>query len=124
MSAIAGAVIGGFKGNKYTTKDAIATGNKARAMKDLINKAAQIVYPLEEKYIANIKKINPAENIVSSSETFKSSKEGREMEKRRIANEQGLIAGLKYDWTSLSKTKKILYIIGFILFMLALLTQE
>jgi len=119
LSALAGAVVGGFKQNKYTQRDAIDKGIKARATKDLINKAAQSVYFLEDKYINIIKSISPNENIVSSREVFANSKEGKEFEIKQVIEKEGAIAGLKYRWNKLSKPKKIILIIIFILYMLA-----
>jgi hypothetical protein len=66
--AIAGAIIGGLQGNKYTQRDAISKGRKASELKDQVNRAAQLVYPLEEKYINNITKLDPSENLLSSNQ--------------------------------------------------------
>jgi len=118
--AIAGAIIGGLQGNKYTQRDAVAKGRKATALKDLINQAAQLVYPLEEKYINKIKNLNPSEQIVSSREVFVNSKEGKEFEVKQIIAKEGAMAGLKHRWNNLSDTKKAVIIIIAIIYVIAL----
>lgn len=118
--AIAGAIIGGLQGNKFTQRDAVAKGRKATALKDLINQAAQLVYPLEEKYINKIKNLNPSEQIVSSREMFVNSKEGKEFEVKQIIAKEGAIAGLKHRWNNLSDTKKAIFIIIAIIYVIAL----
>jgi tetratricopeptide (TPR) repeat protein len=118
--AIAGAIIGGLQGNKYTQRDAVAKGRKATALKDLINQAAQLVYPLEEKYINKIKNLNPSEQIVSSRDVFVNSKEGKEFEVKQIIAKEGAMAGLKHRWNNLSDAKKAIFIIIVIIYVIAL----
>lgn len=118
--AIAGAIIGGLQGNKYTQRDAISKGRKATALKDLVNQAAQLVYPLEEKYINKIKNINPTEQIVSSRDVFINSKEGKEFEVKQIIAKEGAMAGLKHRWDNTSNTKKAVIIIFVIIYLIAM----
>jgi hypothetical protein len=119
-SAVAGAIIGGLQGNKYTQRDAVTKGRKATALKDLINQAAQLVYPLEEKYINKIKNLNPSEKIVSSRDIFINSKEGKEFEVKQIVAKEGALAGLKHRWNNMSDTKKAIIIIIAIIYVIAL----
>jgi hypothetical protein len=113
--AIAGAIIGGLQGNKYTQRDAVSKGRKAAALKDLINQASQLVFPLEEKYIGKIKNLNPSEKLVSSRELFINSKEGKEYEVNQIIAKEGPMAGLKHRWNNMSSVKKaIIKIVIFI----------
>ena len=116
--AMAGALIGGLQGNKYTQRDAISKGRKATALKDLINQAAQLVYPLEEKYINKIKKLNPSEKTVSSREIFINSKEGKEFEIKQVIANEGAIAGLKLRWNNTSNIMKAVIIILAILYLI------
>ena len=116
--AMAGALIGGLQGNKYTQRDAISKGRKATALKDLINQAAQLVYPLEEKYINKIKKLNPSEKTVSSREIFINSKEGKEFEIKQVIAKEGAVAGLKLRWNNTSNTLKAVYIIIAIIYLI------
>jgi tetratricopeptide (TPR) repeat protein len=122
--AIAGQIIGGvlgaLQGNKYTTSDAVSREKKAENLKDLINQASLLVYPLEEKYIENIQKLNPSEKIVRSREVFYNSNEGKEFEVKQIIAKEGAIAGLKYLWNNMSYTKKAVIIISVTLFLAAI----
>lgn len=121
--AIAGQIINGvlgaLQGNKYTTSDAVSKGKKAENLKDLVNQASLLVYPLEEKYIENLHKLNPSEKIVRSREVFYNSKEGKEFEAKQIIANQGAIAGLKYRWNNMSDTKKAVIIISVTVYFLA-----
>ncbi len=121
-SALAGVIISGFQGNKYAQKDAMANGRKANALKEEVNKAAQLIYPLEEKYIKNIQKFNPTERIISSREIFTNSKEGKEQEIKDVVASEGIIAGLKYRWDNFSQTTKtVIIIIGILYFLIILM---
>lgn len=57
--AMAGAIIGGLQGNKYTQRDAIAKGRKSKDLKELIEKASHIVIEIESKYAKRILAIHP-----------------------------------------------------------------
>ncbi len=118
--ALANVIIGGLQGNKFTQRDAIKKGSNATALKNLIAKAAQLVYPLEEKYIKNINKINPNEQIVSSREIFMKSKAGKEFEIKEIIAKEGAVAGIKHRWNNLSKPKQIALTIFVLIYIIAL----
>jgi hypothetical protein len=119
--AIAGAIIGGLQGNKYARQDAISKGRKATNLKDLINQAAQLVFPLEEKYINYIRHQNPSVSIISSRETFSKTKEGKELEAKKIMKTQGRKAAIKYMWDNISQTHKTIIIVVAAIYFIAFL---
>jgi tetratricopeptide (TPR) repeat protein len=59
-------ISGALQQNKYKTQDAVQARQKAVARKEEINRAAIVIYDLEEKYFVNIKKIDPDYNILRS----------------------------------------------------------
>ena len=120
-SAIADAVLAGLQQNKYKGRDASSKYQKGKDLKEQINRAAQLVYPLEEKYRHKIIKINPSQKIVSSRELFINSKEGKEQEMKDLVAKEGFVAGLKYRWDNLSSTKKTIIIVIAVLYFLAIL---
>ena len=80
-----------------------------------------MVYPLEEKYIGNIKKLNPASILKSSRESFNNSKEGKDFKVKEKFAKEGLVAGYKYWWSTLSTTQKVIFISIALLFIFAMI---
>lgn len=116
--AMIGVVIGSLQGNKYTSRDAISKGRNATALKDLINQATRLVFPLEEKYIENINKLNPSYQTVSSRGEFFKSKEGREMEVKELMAKEGFIAAFIHSWNTQVSTFQKIAIIFFLFLVL------
>jgi ribosomal protein S3AE len=65
-NALGEGIAAAISGNKYAQSVASDTRNNADSIDKEISKMAKLIFPLEEKYIQNIQRLNPAEQVVSS----------------------------------------------------------
>jgi hypothetical protein len=82
--AIAGAIIGGLQGNKYTQGDAVNKGRKARDMQKEIQIASITVKALENKYFNQIRIIDPSHKIVVEFDKLSIKKEEKSEEIKKL----------------------------------------
>jgi len=96
----------GIKGNRNATIEYRSASDR----KSEIMEYAQAIFKIEDKYIDKIKKISPNKLIVSSSEEFKSSSEGKLIEsakKIKEAYNESPSKGVKVWWDTLTTKQKL-----------------
>jgi uncharacterized protein YdaT len=79
-AAMAEGVIGAFQQNKYKVANASEARQTAIERKNEIKRASTIVFELEKKYVNGIKRIDPSNTIVTSSQIDKQAKDKKKNE--------------------------------------------
>jgi tetratricopeptide (TPR) repeat protein len=110
----------GFKGIKGNSNAASDESN-ARARRNEIIEYSQKIFQIEEKYVENIKRLNPSMAITSSAEEFRNSQEGKIYENTKIVKEafnESPSKGFKVWWENLTTKQKL--IIGLVVSLMIL----
>jgi tetratricopeptide (TPR) repeat protein len=116
----------GFKGIKGNS-NAASDERSARARKKEIMESAQLIFKIEEKYVENIKRLNPSTTIVSSLETYLNSAEGKTIENTKIIKQafnESPSKGVKVWWEKLTTKQKLTIALVLILMILGAMFGE
>jgi hypothetical protein len=118
--------LNGFKGIKGNS-NAASDERKARARKKEIMENAQVIFKIEEKYVENIKRLNPTTTIISSLEAFMNSAEGKTFENTKIINEafnESPSKGIKVWWEKLTTKQKLTIALVIIMMILGAIVGD
>jgi hypothetical protein len=116
-SALAEGIVGQLSSNKYSRQyaasDASRKIGKAHLRKQEINNFSKIIFQIEEKYLENLKILNPSKNYNSSRDEYKLSSDGQK-EEIKSAFKEDFFKGMKVWWEKMPTAGRIL-VIGLII---------
>jgi len=119
-AAMAEGVIGAFQQNKYKVANADEARQTAIERKNEIKRASTIVFELEKKYVNGIKRIDPSNTIVTSSQIDKQAKDKKKNE-ISAAFKESFFKGLGTWFKNQPKFVQFLIIIGVLYVIAAIL---